>query len=245
MEEVAAVLKINLKFLFNFHCIRISFHWEGFYIHFTISVTGAKVEVLNDAAYLPQELLLLEQKRPIHWTKAEVENLPLEYQFPEEEQPELWGWLFQNKERQILVSLLSGTSKPFTRRDITFVKLMAECLESKLLELCLFQELDKRNAEISSINSHQQEVIKQRTAEIAKKNERLMEISILNAHQFREPLSRILGLVKLMEHANASADLKKQIIPRLGHSARDLDSALREVIEKATSELAGLRADNE
>lgn len=202
-----------------------------------------QVKVCEAGEFLPHEQLLLTHKTPVCWKDEQVQQLALEYRLPPEEQAELWGWLFENQDRTTLVSLLAGQSKPFTRRDVTFVKLMAESLESKLLELFLFQELDNRNEEITTINAHQQEVIKQRTAEIAKKNERLMEISITSAHQMREPLSRVLGLVQLMEQTDSVENIKNRILPRLSISAKDLDSALREVVEKSTGELIDLRAD--
>ncbi|MBD1397092.1 hypothetical protein H9Q13_07935 [Pontibacter sp. JH31] len=242
-EEVANVLRVNLKFLFNYHCVRISFQWEEHFAHFTISMQDAQVEVLGEGNYMPHEKQLLSQKRPLCWNNQQVAMLPLAYQVPTEEQTELWGWVFENQERCLLVSLLAGQSKPFTKRDVTFVRLMAESLESKLLELFLFQELDKRNEEISYINAQQQEVIKQRTSEITKKNERLLEISIASAHQMREPLSRVLGLVQIMGQAQSMETIQEQVLPRLSKSATDLDTVLREVIDNATGELIELGAD--
>lgn len=242
-EEVKASLKINLKYLFNFYVFRISYHWEDYFIHITITSTEATVEVLSEEAYLPHEQILLDQKRPQHWIHPELPMLPAGFVIPDEENAELWGWLFENDDRQIVVSLLSGKSKDFSRRNVTFVRLVAESLESKLLELCLFQVLDKKNAVISTINQQQQEIITQRTQEIAAKNQRLLEISILNAHQVREPLSRILGLVQVTEYCKSLEDLQTKILPRLKKSSQDLDLTLREVIDKAGEELVNLKAN--
>ncbi|TXK51293.1 hypothetical protein FVR03_03530 [Pontibacter qinzhouensis] len=239
-DGIAEALRVNLKYLFNFHVFRISFNWNNFFIHITVSANA--VQVQKQESYLPHEQVLLQKGVPVYLTDFSTLNLPASYALEPDEKPELWGWLFAREECRIVISLLSGRSKPFAGRDVTFVKLMAENLESKLLELCLFQELDKQHALISYINQHQQEVIQERTQEIAAKNEKLLEVSIMNAHHLREPLSRILGLVTLAGYCTTPEELKQQLLPMLQTSAHDLDTALQEVIQKATAELDELKA---
>ncbi|MCJ8164884.1 hypothetical protein MKJ04_08510 [Pontibacter sp. E15-1] len=241
-EEIGDALRVNLKYLLNFHVFRVSFNWEDYFIHITVSAAGSSVQVREQHDYLPHEQQLLEKGRPLLWTDLSVLGLPAEFRLAEAEQGQLWGWAFNREKCQILLSVLAGNSKDFSGRDVTFVKLIAENLESKLLELCLFQVLDKKNEVISSINENQQRVIKLRTQQIAEKNERLMEISILNAHQVREPLSRILGLINMIDHGSSPEVIQEKIMPRLRRSSEDLDEALQEVITKATSELIELKA---
>ncbi len=87
----------------------------------------------------------------------------------------------------------------------------------------------------------QQDTIRLRTQEIAAKNEKLLEISVLNAHQVREPLSRMLGLISIFDYYEAE-QLKSEIIPMLKQSSTDLDNALQEVVTKATEDLITLKA---
>ncbi|MFT2009762.1 hypothetical protein ACMA1I_13865 [Pontibacter sp. 13R65] len=240
VDAVAEALQVNLKYLFNFHVYRLSFNWNDYIVHITVSAGG--VEVQQQQSYLPHELQLLQQREPMHTTQPATLDLPQAYNLAEEEQAELWAWCFEREECQIVISLLSGKSRVFTRRDITFVKLLAENLESKLLEICLFQMLDKQHALITSINQHQQEIIEHRTKEIAAKNEKLIEVSIMNAHHLREPLSRILGLITLADYCHTPEELKETILPKLKRSSTDLDEALKAVIYKATAELTELKA---
>ncbi|MBF9252782.1 hypothetical protein I2I11_05740 [Pontibacter sp. 172403-2] len=258
LEAVAACFRVNLKYLFNFHTFRASYNRGDTYLHLQITATGAEITEQRTPGYMAFEKLLLERQIPMHWSDLQELNLPRHYTLPPEEQGELWGWLIQNDaERHIVVSVLAGRSRIFTRKDITFLKLVAESLEAKLFELCLLQELDEnnkqlqrafdtiheKNTEISSIMAYQQEVITDRTREIAAKNARLLEVSVLNAHTVREPLSRILGLVNLLEMRQWSLEeIKEQILPRLRLSAQDLDGALQEVIEMSTADLIKLKA---
>ncbi|MCC9135477.1 hypothetical protein ACFSKU_13795 [Pontibacter silvestris] len=256
-DDVAACFKVNLKYLFNFHVFRASYHRGSYYLHLTVTSGGANMQVQHEAGYLAHEEVLLEKGIPACWKELEPFLLPEEYKLPEDEQGELWGWLIRNDEKhQVLVSVLSGTSKLFTKKDITFLKLATENLKTKLLEICLFNELDEKNkylkdalvtiheknTEITSIIEQQKEIIASRTKEIADKNEKLLQISVLNAHDVREPLTRIMGLMSLMEHYASSDDIKDKFLPKLKASSEDLDKALQHVISKATTDLLKLKA---
>ena len=248
-EEIATSFKINLKYLFNCYFFRVSFARNNQFIHLMVSGSETSIKVLSEASYFYIEEVLLQKKIPIYWSEPEMFGLPEELAQPESEEPKLWGWLFNyNTDRQITVSLLSGKSRSFNQKEVVILKMVTEALETKLLEICLFQELEgafniikEKNKTISSIIEQQKDIIKLRTQEIADKNERLLEISVLNAHQVREPLSRILGLISIFDYYEAE-QLKNEIIPMLKESSTDLDNALQEVISKATADLITLKA---
>lgn len=258
MDAVAQSFQVNLKYLFNFHGFRASYNRGNLYLHLEVTAAGATITKEDKPGYLCFEEILLEHRVPKHWQNLNELALPPRYVLPQEEQAELWGWFVQNDEnRHIIVSVLAGASKAFTRKDIAFLRLVAENLEAKLFELCLLQELDdnnnklqaafdkinEQNAVISSIMEYQQDVIIERTQEVASKNAKLLEVSVLNAHTVREPLSRVLGLVNLLDMREwPLEEIKKNIMPRLKTSAQDLDEALKEVIEKSTEDLIKLKA---
>lgn len=222
-----------------------------------VTSQGATIEIDEKLHYLAYEELLHEKGIPMFWPDPYVFNLPEAYQVPASEEAELWGWCFNHgQQREIIVSLLAGKSQQFTKKHIPFLTLVAENLESKLLELCLFRELDEKNLklqdalttihsknkEISSIIEVQKEIIGMRTQELSAKNEKLLEISVLNAHHVREPLSRILGLISVMEYYKSVEEIKVEVLPRLRKSSQDLDLALQDVISKATKDLVELKA---
>ena len=68
-----------------------------------------------------------------------------------------------------------------------------------------------------------------------------MQISALNAHNVREPLSRILGLINMLD-IERSEEILNEIIPLIKISANDLDIALQNVINYATKDLLKLKA---
>lgn len=240
-EEIGECFTVNLKYLFNYHIFRASYNRNNIYVHLE-SVTGKTiVGVGKTAGYLEYEKILSEKNIPQKWTDLQPLNLTGSFTSIKDELPELWGWNFINDERQIIVSVLSGSKRRFSQKDITFLRLVADNLETKLLELSLIKELDEKNQIISQINEDQKGVIRERTSEIAIKNKTLLEISVLNAHSVREPLSRILGLVNLLDD-DQSEDLLRQVIPLIKTSSNDLDAALQNVIDRATKDLSELKA---
>lgn len=240
-EEIAECFTVNLKYLFNYHLFRASYNRNETFVHLNSFTGTTTVQVDNKANYLEYEKILLQKSVPQRWTDVTSLQLPESFLPVDEETPELWGWNFVNDERQIIVSVLCGSRKKFSQKDITFLKLVADNLETKLLELCLIKELDEKNKLISIINEDQKEVIKKRTSEIAIKNKTLLEISVLNAHSVREPLSRVLGLVNLLDD-DYTEELIKQVIPLIKISSNDLDAALQNVINRATKDLSELKA---
>ena len=99
----------------------------------------------------------------------------------------------------------------------------------------------KKNNIISRISENQKEVIKNRTSEIANKNKTLLEISVLNAHNVREPLSRIIGLIDLLDDDETEESIR-ELIPLIKISSVDLDAALKEVIDHAIKDALEYKA---
>jgi hypothetical protein len=240
-EEIAECFTVNLKYLFNYHFFRASYYHNHSFIHLNTTLSGTTLTVKNKPEYFDYEKLLLSEEVPLYWNNIQDLNLPDCYKPQCEEQAELWGWNFVNDDRKILVSVLSTKAERFTKKDINFLRLVSDNLETKLLELCLIKELDTKNAIISKINEDQKEVIKQRTKEIENKNKTLLEISVLNAHNVREPLSRILGLINLLDDESANESIN-EILSLLKISSTDLDNALQEVITRTTTDLLKLKA---
>lgn len=248
-DEIATCFKINLKYLFNCYFFRVSFSRNNQFIHLMVTASKTNIMVQSEADYFYVENELLKKKIPVYWSEPTLFNLPENLSLPDSEEPKLWGWLFNNNtDRHMTVSVLSGKSRNFTPKDVVILKMVTEALETKLLEICLFQELEEafniikdKNKIINSIIEQQKDVINLRTQEIADKNEKLLEISVLNAHQVREPLSRILGLISIFDYYETE-QLKGEIIPMLKESSNDLDQALQEVINKATVNILTLKA---
>ena len=97
------------------------------------------------------------------------------------------------------------------------------------------EEIMAQAEEIQGINENLEMLVKQRTAELEKKNKALEEYAFINAHKLRSPVASILGLVHLLAKSEQSEDTRV-IREHLKHSADKLDAVVRSIttaIEKA------------
>ena len=93
----------------------------------------------------------------------------------------------------------------------------------------------------------QEQTIAARTWELAEANEKrahanrkLVELVQFNAHRMREPLTRIMGAMTIMEHLTPE-EFCKEITPEIDRAVKDLDNSIMQVITLAddTIELYG------
>ena len=97
------------------------------------------------------------------------------------------------------------------------------------------EEIMAQAEEIQGINENLEMLVKQRTAELEKKNKALEEYAFINAHKLRSPVASILGLLNLLAKTETKDDTKV-IGEHLQQSAEKLDAVVRSItqaIEKA------------
>ena len=97
------------------------------------------------------------------------------------------------------------------------------------------EEIMAQAEEIQGINENLEMLVKERTAELEKKNQALEEYAFINAHKLRGPVASILGLLNLLAKASPEDDTRV-IRDHLQHSANKLDDVVRSItkaIEKA------------
>jgi len=115
-----------------------------------------------------------------------------------------------------------------------------EILEAKVRERTLEiqknnEEIQAQNEEIQSqaeeilgINENLEELVKQRTQELERKNKALEEYAFINAHELRAPLASILGLIDLISKTELN-DECKTIVSHMEGSAERLDAIVRSI----------------
>ncbi len=74
------------------------------------------------------------------------------------------------------------------------------------------------------------------TRSLTKTNKNLLELISYNAHQIREPLTRITGALIVREYYDDKIEYMDEIFPQLDKAANDLDAALKDVLNKVQEE---------
>lgn len=67
---------------------------------------------------------------------------------------------------------------------------------------------------------------------IEEQNQRFHQISWIQSHLVRAPLSRIMGISYLMGTRDPDEDIIKELLPHLNDSAKELDDIIRDIVKK-------------
>ncbi|MEO2064383.1 MAG: histidine kinase [Christiangramia sp.] len=255
LSEVGDVCQRHLKYLLNFRLIRMTIEQDDKYLVFELFNNNLDYGIRNGSEVLPYEKELCAKGIPIYTEDIPEKLVRKRIDLNVLSQPVLWGWSFDKYERKVLVSILSDQEMNFSAGDIEILKLVVDCIQAKFNEIYLkrqiairnqnlqeaYETIKSKNAEIEHIVENQQRIIEERTSEIAQKNEKLLHVSVLNAHNVREPLSRIQGIIQLFEYFDDDA-CRTELVPKLEQSVTEMDNVLKEVVEMASNELIELKA---
>jgi ligand-binding sensor domain-containing protein len=107
------------------------------------------------------------------------------------------------------------------------------------------EEISAQSEEILRINENLEDIVKERTKELEKKNKALEEYAFINAHKLRSPVATILGLLNLISKTRLD-DEGVDISCRLHRTAEELDcivSSITKAIERADRKIPKLKDD--
>jgi ligand-binding sensor domain-containing protein len=90
------------------------------------------------------------------------------------------------------------------------------------------EEISAQSEEILGINENLEHLVRERTAELERKNKALEEYAFINAHKLRSPVATILGLLNLLPKTDCPEE-RKEINHRLHHTAYELDSIVSSI----------------
>ena len=246
-KELVSVTSKNLKYLIDSRLLRISILMNDDSYSFTFSSNGGS-NIESNKLY-DFETRLLDEKVPI--INSDIpQELDQYIDLNSLTNPLHWGWLFERANIKICVSILSDDKKLFTKTDINILHLLVDSFTTKFQQLHLsnllleknknlenaLKLIAEKNKEIEKILEYQQDIISNKTKEVKLKNSELLEISKINAHDLREPLTRILGLIEISQFYKPE-QLNDAIFVHLKTSAMDLDLVLKQVVKVSTSSI--------
>ncbi|MEC8683697.1 MAG: hypothetical protein VXX80_08455 [Bacteroidota bacterium] len=253
LEELGKIISRHLKYLFNYKVFKIMILHEQSLAGYTF-LPGKTITHTQQQDLEPYEHLLLRDKIPFVNSIGSTE-LPEYLKNVKLNNGNLWGWFLAYSEYQICISLVSDDDTYFSSSDVDIVHLLADSVASKYRQISLSEILQQnnihleslvteiacKNKEIKAINDNQQLVIEARTEELLQKNKKLFELSRLNAHDLREPLSRVLGLLELAEHLPQD-ELRSSILPKIKEASGHLDQVIQRVVTQSEKELINIKS---
>tara|TARA_R110000744_G_scaffold303541_1_gene412197 strand:- start:3513 stop:4355 length:843 start_codon:yes stop_codon:yes gene_type:complete len=250
IDELAGVVNRSIKYLFVSRLLRITILVDGNPNIFLFQNSGFVITKYKKNMLAYEHRLI---KNQVPFCEDIISDSSLQIASQNLTEPKLWGWFFNYNEINVCASLISDEIKTFNNTDVDVLHLLIDNFVTKYQQLLLEDKLkknnkslvkavhliEKKNKQVRLIVKNQKRTIEQRTSEIRKKNNKLLEISRLNAHNIREPLSRILGLIEIAEHFEAQ-EIKENILKPLNISANELDDTLKNIVEKSAGEIAQL-----
>jgi hypothetical protein len=120
----------------------------------------------------------------------------------------------------------------WTTEDIIFVSSVADIISLAFRtaqRLEYEKHIKQQRKEIVQMNEILEDRVKQRTEELENQNKQLAEYIFINSHLLRGPLSRVLGLVNLIEYEEGAKE--KQSIQHLRTAANELDAVVKKISE--------------
>ena len=253
LEELGKIISRHLKYLFNYKVFKIMILHEQSLAGYTF-LPGKTITHTQQQDLEAYERLLLKDKIPFV-NSIDSTELPEYLKNVKLNNGNLWGWFLAYSEYQICISLVSDDDTYFSSSDVDIVHLLADSVASKYRQISLSEILQQnnihleslvteiacKNKEIKAINDNQQLVIEARTEELLQKNKKLFELSRLNAHDLREPLSRVLGLLELAEHLPQD-ELRSSILPKIKEASGHLDQVIQRVVTQSEKELINIKS---
>ncbi|MAZ27934.1 MAG: hypothetical protein CL868_12770 [Cytophagaceae bacterium] len=255
-EDLAQVVRKSSKYFFDYRILRIVILKNRKPTIFTFVGSQYTLEKFRKNV-MQHEWKLIKNQIPILRDDEEVYAFKDHVEISSLIAPKMWGWYRKYEDVEVAVSLLTDQVKKFATSDLEILQLLIESLVIKFQQICLqielaqknkrlekaVKEIEQKNERIKDIIENQLKIIEQRTREIKRKNEKLMEISTLNAHNLREPLTRVMGLMNLAEYIDEN-ELKREILERMKISVSDMDKTLKDIIIKTEKEMVGLTVIN-
>lgn len=163
-----------------------------------------------------------------------MHELEAKYQLAEKEK------MIQTSENQILqqqfLNVISFIALGVAVLVIIFlvrINLLKRRNENKLLQLN--KEIEDKNSKIQNINQNLEKLVQERTVVIQEQNKRLKQYAFMNSHNIRGPLSRIMGLIGLMQEENHKMT-QHEMAELLKTSAKEMDDVIINVNKQLEDE---------
>ncbi|MGF7081476.1 sensor histidine kinase [Mucilaginibacter sp. UYCu711] len=238
-NAVGILLAGQIKFIIDTFLFRVYFKFDQTHLTFTISRGSCSLHFGSDDRIVPFDQDALIRQLPLFFGRQDIEQHSL-----------LSKTLFYNSKINSLIVLpvknigydISLTNavpsdNAMAKSDLKFLKLISDLLGNKLYQLSLVEkvanknlQLEQKNIEINDLNLTLEDRVNLRTSELKQANLELQSLFYSATHDFRTPVTNILGLVNLGELCTEDQDILllfdgcRQAVSNLDKTLRKLNS---------------------
>lgn len=225
LERVGKVLAVQAKYVLDVYRIRFYFKYKDTELALEACRGEGEVKAIDSRSPLAQlESQLLQTGVPRYITGLcldEMTTLKASLFDHEQIQSLYMMPLTVNEDQCLVISVASREHDPYSDPDFRLIKLIAELLSNKLSQLLLLHSIESKNEEMAEVNHelltlneeikrlnlYLEEKVEERTQALIKASEELNTIYYRASHDFRRPLTTILGLANVARHVTSDPDV--------------------------------------
>lgn len=245
VEDISAAIASDIKFVMDAYMLRLTMISQQ--ESYTIELFRGQCTFYKNHQDIltPLESACLSNGLPLSLEKKDIERSDT-----------LKGSLFNHPKTQHLLILPTESSNEqklvlfianksdysYNELDFRFANLISELLTTKISQLLLIkkiadnnkaleeanQQLSQLNEEVSTLNGELEIKVEERTYKLKEAHHELNTLFYRTSHDFRRPLSAILGLISLVE-MNPDPQEVSTITPHLKSSVLELDRMLHKL----------------
>ncbi|MBC7919532.1 MAG: GAF domain-containing sensor histidine kinase [Ferruginibacter sp.] len=217
VEAVGRSLSTHVKFMLDAFLLRVAYRYEQSYLFFEAS-RGSCTVVDREPRheFVVFESALLHSGFPLFLGSEDIEQDPT-FSGSLFDHPKLVSFYALpvriSPRHHLVISVGNKESSRYSDVDFRFLRLIGEVLSGKLSQLLLLRRVESKNEEledanaqltrlnnqIGELNQSLERTVAERTSDLRTANEELSILFYRTSHDFRRPLTTIMGLVQVAE----------------------------------------------
>ncbi len=239
LEGVGKVLAIQAKYVLDLYKLRFYFKYKETELALEVfrgEVHEQQIVHNRPLEQLEQQLLQEGLPRYLYGKKLKAIDQLKESLFDHERVNSIYALpLTVNEDQCLVMSVASKEINPYSDPDFRLIRLIAELLANKLSQLLLLHNIESKNEELAEVNHelltlneeikrlnlYLEEKVEERTQELIEASEELNTIFYRASHDFRRPLTTILGLANVARHTTRDLEVL-QLFSYAEEAAHDL-----------------------
>lgn len=240
LDKIAEILARHLKFMVNFFALRLTFTYHEESMTFTVH--RGRCEFKSNCI---DQLAIAERQRsisevPVLFQQNQIREMALlqgsVFALPQISQ--LFVLPLRYSAHEYITMLAAHKDETsYNEVDFRFFRLATDMLANKLSQLFLLKTVELRNyelaeinEEITQLNANLEMIVQERTHKLKEANEELQTLFYRTSHDFRRPLSAILGLANL-----AKMTLQDAMALELFHKCAETVQGMESMLTKLAS----------